>query len=39
MAVHWNRSRDDRLIFGKWMHEENAKEGKVSNDGWKEVLI
>ena len=39
MAARWNRLRDDRLILGKWMHEENAKEGKASNDGWKEVTI
>ena len=39
MAAHWSKSRDDRLILGKWMHGENAKEGKASNDGWKEVTI
>ena len=39
MAARWNRLRDDRLILGKWMHEENAKEGKASNDRWKEVTI
>ena len=26
MAAHWNRSRDARLILGKWMHDEKATE-------------
>ena len=33
VAAHWSRSNDARLLLGKWMLEEKAKEGKASNDG------
>ena len=39
MAALLSRSRYARLILGKWLLEEKAKEGKASNDGSKEVTI